>query len=126
MRRCKERGVERGASAVHAIEDATTAVRVEARETVERIAPRFVDARAHKEVTGHTDAVDCNTDAPADFHHEHRERDRNAGTARDHRVEVRVLGIGVVVNVAAERKIVREVFPYPVEARRAAGLAGGV
>ena len=64
------------------------------------------------------DALHVDAEPAADRDHQHRQRDRDPEPAFEHRVEKRVLGIGVVVEVAGE--------PFALEEVRAQRLEGRV
>ena len=76
---------------------------------------------AHEEVPGERDALDRQADAPAELHVEDRHRDRHAGTAIDHFIEIAVARVVVILGVAP----VAELFVQKlVEQRHDAVFAG--
>ena len=70
-----------------------------------------------EEVPGHPDPDGIDADATRDLDHHHRKRDRDAQPAFEHRVEQRVGGIVVALDVAAESLDDEQVVANAVEAR---------
>ena len=57
------------------------------------------DLQLHQEMTGEGHAMNVESQAPADLHVQDGQRDRNAGVAVDHFVEVAVARIVVIVHI---------------------------
>ena len=79
-------------------------------ERVDELVRSFAGTFAHtdEEVTGHPDAVQADPDPPADFDHEHAQRDRQTQPAIHDVREEGVARIAVVARVPGERPLHEE------------------
>ncbi|MDT4861051.1 hypothetical protein FQZ97_956420 [compost metagenome] len=82
------------------------------------------DGHAQQEMIGERHALERQADLLAQFHEQHRQRDRDAAPLAHHHVQVRVVRIVVVVGVRAKAEVAIEEMiqqAQPLDGRRAFG-----